>query len=332
MQIVDDADTDLRAGLRKLEPVFEAARRTVHDAEAPLPERLQAIRLLARGLDQQGEDRESLARALGPKSPELLQSAAVAALGQLRIADAVSDLLVGWKSHTPALRGKVLDVVLQRANGPSMVLEALGREQILPQDVPLTARQRLLEHPVEDVRKQARQVFTDRVDSDRDKIVTAFADALELMGDASRGQQIFTKRCFVCHRQSGSKPALEERGATGQVVGPDLAMVRDKPPEWFLPALFDPSRAVEGRYVNYVAVTEDGMVLSGVLTEEMGDRLTLVSTTGQPQIVMRSNLERLTSTGKSAMPDGLEKELKKQDVADLIAFLRNLEAATDEEQ
>ncbi len=106
-------------------------------------------------------------------------------------------------------------------------------------------------------------------------------------------------------------------------------MVRDKPPEWFLPALFDPSRAVEARYVNYVAVTEEGNVYSGVLSEEGGDRFTIVSSTGQPQIVLRSNLEELTSTGKSAMPDGLEKELKLQDVADLVAYLRGPPAATD---
>ena len=36
----------------------------------------------------------------------------------------------------------------------------------------------------------------------------------------------------------------------------------------------------------------------------------------------RSDLEELRSTGKSAMPDGLERELKHQDVADLIAYLR----------
>jgi hypothetical protein len=39
--------------------------------------------------------------------------------------------------------------------------------------------------------------------------------------------------------------------------------------------------------------------------------------------VLRENIEELISTGKSAMPDGFEKELGHQDVADLFAFLRS---------
>jgi putative heme-binding domain-containing protein len=101
-----------------------------------------------------------------------------------------------------------------------------------------------------------------------------------------------------------------------------LMAVRDKSPEWFLPALLDPSRAVEGRYLNYVAVLKDGRVFTGVLAEERGNQLTLVGPNGQAQAVLRSSLDELYSTGKSAMPDGLEKELNHQDVADVIAYLR----------
>ena len=37
---------------------------------------------------------------------------------------------------------------------------------------------------------------------------------------------------------------------------------------------------------------------------------------------LRKDLEELTSTGKSLMPEGLEKEVQPQDLADLIAFIR----------
>jgi hypothetical protein len=36
---------------------------------------------------------------------------------------------------------------------------------------------------------------------------------------------------------------------------------------------------------------------------------------------LRSDLEALASTGKSLMPEGLEKDLPRQDLADLIAYL-----------
>ena len=43
-------------------------------------------------------------------------------------------------------------------------------------------------------------------------------------------------------------------------------------------------------------------MFTGVLTEEGGGQLTLVGPNGQPQVVARSNLEELASTGKSALP------------------------------
>src|SRR5439155_24079197 len=160
--------------------------------------------------------------------------------------------------------------------------------------------------------QRAGKVFTDLVDPDRNKVVLAYELALRLKGDTARGLAVFTKNCATCHRL----------GTVGQEIGPDLAAVGDKPPEWFLPALFDPSRAVEARYLSYTAVTRQGRVLTGVLVEESGSSLTLVGPNGQRQVILRANLEELSSTGKSAMPDGLEKDLKPQDVADLIVYLR----------
>src|SRR5262249_10855509 len=75
-------------------------------------------------------------------------------------------------------------------------------------------------------------------------------------------------------------------------------------------------------YVNYVAQTKNGLTLTGVLTSETATSITLTGPDGKPQVILRTDLEELVSTGKSAMPEGLEKDLKPQDVADLIAHLR----------
>ncbi len=39
------------------------------------------------------------------------------------------------------------------------------------------------------------------------------------------------------------------------------------------------------------------------------------------QSLLRSEIEELTSSGKSLMPEGLENELSKQDVADVLKML-----------
>src|SRR5262249_53093692 len=97
----------------------------------------------------------------------------------------------------------------------------------------------------------------------------------------------------------------------------------DKSPEGLLIAILDPNRAVEARYVNYVAQTKNGLTLTGVLTSETATNITLTGPDGKQQVILRTDLEELVSTGKSALPAGLEKDLKPQDLADLIAHLRS---------
>jgi putative heme-binding domain-containing protein len=98
--------------------------------------------------------------------------------------------------------------------------------------------------------------------------------------------------------------------------------VGDKSPPSLLTAILDPNQAVEARYVNYLATTKNGLTFTGILSSETGASITLIGTEGKPQTILRKDLEELSSTGKSLMPEGLEKELQPQDLADVIAFVR----------
>lgn len=242
------------------------------------------------------------------------------ALGQLRDPQVALVLLAGWRAYGPALRSQALETLLRREEWLAAVLDAVTRGEILPAEIDAVHRQRLLDHPAPAVSQMAAELFAAQTSSDRKSIVEAFAAALELPGETGRGQALFSKTCAACHRL----------GEIGHQVGPDLAMVRDKPPEWFLPALLDPSQAVDAKYVNYVAITTGGLTLSGVLSAESGNSITLVGVDGKPQTVLRTDLEALSSSGKSAMPEGLEKDLQPQDLADLIAFLRQVGPTPDE--
>src|SRR5262249_43595870 len=127
-KIAKDADESLRNDLKRLETVFEAARKVVPDAKAPLPERVQAVRLVGRGLDHPDADQGTLAGLLAPQTPENLQTAAVATLGQLQGLGSVEILLKGWKGYTPKLRSHLLDVLLGRSDGSVVVLGALDKK------------------------------------------------------------------------------------------------------------------------------------------------------------------------------------------------------------
>jgi hypothetical protein len=61
-----------------------------------------------------------------------------------------------------------------------------------------------------------------------------------------------------------------------------------------------------------------------MITEETGNSIKLVGADGKEQVILRTDLEEMRSTGKSLMPEGVEKDLKLQDVADVIAFIRSI--------
>ncbi len=68
---------------------------------------------------------------------------------------------------------------------------------------------------------------------------------------------------------------------------------------------------------------KSGQTLSGLLASETGNSLLLVGPERKEQVVLRSDIEELVSTSKSMMPEGLEKDLQPQDLADLIAHVRS---------
>jgi hypothetical protein len=49
----------------------------------------------------------------------------------------------------------------------------------------------------------------------------------------------------------------------------------------------------------------------------------LLAEEGKRQTILRSDIEELRASTQSLMPNGLEKELNSQDLADLIQFVRD---------
>ena len=68
--------------------------------------------------------------------------------------------------------------------------------------------------------------------------------------------------------------------------------------------------------------TYRGQVVSGLLAEETATTLKLRRAEGIEETIRRSEIDVLRSTGRSLMPEGLEQSISLQEMADLIAFLR----------
>ncbi|HEX3726047.1 MAG TPA: hypothetical protein VHV08_07375, partial [Pirellulales bacterium] len=118
----------------------------------------------------------------------------------------------------------------------------------------------------------------------------------------------------VGRTSSGLLAANFLRGA-GHEVGPNLASLTDYSPPALLAAMLDPNRAVEAKFLDYVALTTAGVSYTGLLANETGNSITLMGQEGKQQTILRSDLDVLQATGKSLMPEGLEKDLSPQNLA-----------------
>src|SRR5262249_42828648 len=175
--------------------------------------------------------------------------------------------------------------------------------------------EQLRKHRNAEIRQRAQRLLASAGASDRQKIVADHQAALKLAGDASRGKAVFKKTCATCHR-------LENEGVE---VGADLlSALRSKTPEGLVNDTLDPSREVDPRYINYVLTTKDGRVFTGLLAAETASSVTLRRAEKAEDTILRTQIDEIQATAKSLMPDNLEKQISKQELADVIAYLSSV--------
>ena len=85
--------------------------------------------------------------------------------------------------------------------------------------------------------------------------------------------------------------------------------------------ILDPSRSVEGNFLQYTVSTTDGRVLNGLLASETKTSIDLLDAEGKKQTILREDIDELAASKKSLMPEGFEKTVPPEGLADLLQFL-----------
>ncbi|MFM7057116.1 MAG: dehydrogenase, partial [Planctomycetota bacterium] len=251
---------------------------------------------------------------LRPSVSPLIQQAAIRLLLKSGREAGITEVLGRLRSLAPAAQSELLDGLLQREDGTAQLLTALEAGAAAATDLDATRRDRLMHHRNPQLAARAREVLQQAGVSSREAVVMEYREKLEgLTGNAQTGRAVFEKRCSSCHR-------LQE---IGRDLGADLAALRDRSSSALLTAILDPNRAVEAKFVSYTVVTTEGLQYTGMLRAETGASLTLAGSDGREQTVARSAVDELLSSGRSLMPEGLEKDLAPQDLADVVAFVQS---------
>ncbi len=298
--------------MTQIHEVQSVARRIVVDAATSEAMRSKAVDILGRDAGaNQAADWEIFRTLLTPQTPATVQTAVVAQLAKAPDPQVAAMLLQGWRSHSPALRSQIVATLATRPQWAAYLVEQIENQHLLVGEIDVLSRGLLFATKDESLRQRLEAQFANTTSEDRKQAIAVFQSATQLKGDFSRGSAVFQKHCASCHKLGGF----------GQEVGPNLAALSNKTPSALLVSILDPSSAVDSKFVSYLAVTTDGRSLSGIVATETGASVTLLAADGKRQDILRSDIESLQSTGKSLMPDGFERDLIPQDLADLIQFV-----------
>ncbi|MFH1302151.1 MAG: c-type cytochrome, partial [Planctomycetota bacterium] len=161
----------------------------------------------------------------------------------------------------------------------------------------------------------ATQLFAGDILSPRREIISQYQPALALQTDLTEGKKIFKRDCLTCHKL----------GKDGYEVGPNLATIKNRTASEILVHVLDPNKEVSPNFLEYVVVTDVGLIETGIIVNETPSSITLKKAENKEITILRENIEEIRSSGKSLMPEGFEKKIKTQEMADLIAYLMALE-------
>ena len=142
-------------------------------------------------------------------------------------------------------------------------------------------------------------------------MIQQYHSALTLKGDAKHGRQLFEKTCTVCHRLND----------VGHQVGPELVALTDKSPQALLVAMLDPNRRGRAEIRRLHGGDQPGETVHGHPRRRNGKQHHPPAAGEQANDHPAGRARGDFSAGKSLMPEGLEKDLKPKDVADIMAYV-----------
>lgn len=292
--------------------LLESALLTAAASDRKPTDRAVAIRQLT--LAEYGFAAELLSEFLSAQQPQEVQSASLDALASYDRPEVSTTILDKWGGLSPQVRAHAIEILFSRKPWTKALLAAIERGDVPAAEVDPVRAQYLQNHADAEIKELAKKVLAKSQNAARADVVAKYQKALELKGDVVRGKAAFQKTCSTCHR-------LENVGTS---IGADLTSIRTRGDAAILLNILDPNREVKPQFMTYVAVTKDGRSQTGLISAETANSLNIRRNDGSEVKLLRIDIEELNSTGLSFMPEGLEKLVDPQTMADLLAYFHTV--------
>lgn len=133
------------------------------------------------------------------------------------------------------------------------------------------------------------------------------------------GRKLFQEgACAQCHKLAGQ----------GGAVGPDLSAVFDRNKndrEAILREILDPSAKIAAKYEVYLIQTFDGLTMSGIVTAQDQNQITLIANPENPKpiTISKDNIEAIKKTSSSLMPKALLDNFQMDEIIELLNYIES---------
>lgn len=140
-------------------------------------------------------------------------------------------------------------------------------------------------------------------------------ELIGMKGDLSKGKQVFTSYCSVCHQVNGE----------GMDFGPKLSEIGSKlPKEAQYSAIFEPSAGIGFGYEGFEVTLKDGSTVTGIVASKTETDLILKFPGGSTQDYKMSQVKSIKQLNDSMMPAGLQDAMSTEELVSLVDYLSEL--------
>ncbi|MEZ6056184.1 MAG: c-type cytochrome [Planctomycetaceae bacterium] len=281
------------------------------DSIGATPKRITAIEALEHDLSERAI--ATFLQLSSPSHPSEVRIAAIDGLAAFNTTPIDDRLLTRFTGEPPMVRSAIVRAMTASVPRVTVLLDAIEAGTIPPTLVDVATTNRLKANADGSIKSRANKLFATSTPAARQEVLAKYQSCLTLPSDPLRGRAVFQKNCIACHRI----------GDLGVDVAPDISDSRTKTAEYLLTHILDPNRAIDNNYFSYTVVDKEGRQLTGVLSSETATSITLKQPEGKVVVLSRSDIELLQASGVSLMPEGLEKNIPPEQMADLISFIKN---------
>ncbi|HLY11697.1 MAG TPA: PVC-type heme-binding CxxCH protein [Planctomycetota bacterium] len=262
-----------------------------------------------------------LRECVDQEKPALLRLAAAQALGSAALSNDQLFRLASTLGTVGALELPRLLGAYEHSDSAKVGHELIAWLEKSPaiESLPAEALRRALQSYPDEIRARAAPILKRlEVDTEKQKARLEELGPLLTGGDPSRGKDVFFGKkvaCSTCH-------TIQSQGGR---VGPDLSKIASiRTGRDLLESIVFPSASFARGYEPYLIRTKDGAILDGLIARETADAVYLFTADRTEKRVPRASIDLMQMGKTSIMPQGLDAQIARDELRDLLAYLLSL--------